>query len=191
MTSELLKSAFDNFYATPVSTWDELVPAGSLIDCKREDQLKASGEIEKYFYLVVEGSVGILIENHNRTICTDMLFENEFVCDYLSFITQKPTPYQVLALEHSKLFRISHRDFSDFTANNKLGDQIWRYATQALFVDKQVQQLRLLTLTATERYRSIMKHQPYIIKRIPQKYIAYYLGVTPQSLSRIRTEAME
>lgn len=115
-----------------------------------------------------------------------MMLDRELACDYLSFITRQPTPYEVITFENSELFRISYDRFEAFTNESEYGDKIWRFATQALYVDKHYQQLQLLTLTATERYELMVRHQPFVIQRIPQKYIASYLGITPQSLSRLR-----
>jgi CRP-like cAMP-binding protein len=118
-----------------------------------------------------------------------MLLDGEFFGDYLSFILRKPTPYEVRTFERSELFRISRQAFEKFTAESKWGDKLWRYANQALYLDKSFQQLDLLTLTAADRYAIMLKQQPFIIQRVPQKYIASYLGITPQSLSRIRKKA--
>src|SRR5690554_480251 len=65
---------------------------------------------------------------------------------------------------------------------------LFLFASEALFVHKQKQQIDILTKTATERYIELQARQPKIIQRTPQKHIASYLGVTPQSLSRIRKE---
>ena len=61
-------------------------------------------------------------------------------------------------------------------------------AAEGLFVHKQNQQIKMLTQTAKKRYLELQVTQPNILQRVPQKYIASYLGITPQSLSRIRAE---
>jgi hypothetical protein len=58
---------------------------------------------------------------------------------------------------------------------------------EQFFVGKQKRELSLLTKTAEERYYSLFKYQPKLIKEIPLKYIASYIGITPQALSRIRS----
>ncbi|MGL5888238.1 MAG: Crp/Fnr family transcriptional regulator, partial [Bacteroidia bacterium] len=71
-------------------------------------------------------------------------------------------------------------------ATSVIGVQIGRIAAESLYIHKQNQQIELLTLTAEERYKQLLQKQPEIIKRTPSKHIASYLGVTPESLSRIR-----
>jgi CRP-like cAMP-binding protein len=131
--------------------------------------------------------VCILIWNVNNFTCTDLLFDYEFAFDYLSFLTRKPTPYEVRTMEDTEIFTTSYNDFVRFTTQSSYGDKIWRYATQALYIDKHYQQLQLLTMTATQRYKLALEHQGSLMQRIPQKYIASYLGITQQSLSRMRS----
>ena len=77
----------------------------------------------------------------------------------------------------------------DYKIDSDFGDKICRFAAEGLFIHKQKQQIDILTKSAKERYLELLNRQPQIIQRTPQKYIASYLGVTPQSLSRIRKEA--
>ncbi len=93
-----------------------------------------------------------------------------------------------MTFEDSILFRISVQNINKYTNENKYGEIIWRYAYQGLYVDKLTQQLELLTKTAAERYKLIFEKHSYIIKYVPQQYIASLLGITPQSLCRIKKE---
>jgi CRP-like cAMP-binding protein len=189
MKPELLKKGFDPYYQFPLNLWKSIAALGEVITVEKEMILKRSGATEKFLYFILQGSGGILLWHGSRVICVDMLLDGEFFGDYLSFILQKPTPYEVRTFERSALFRISSKAFEKFTAESKLGDKLWRYANQALYLDKSFQQLDLLTLSAADRYEVMLKQQPFIIQRVPQKYIASYLGITPQSLSRIRRKA--
>jgi CRP-like cAMP-binding protein len=184
--SIILKLAFDQYLEVPLKEWEPLARSGQIRTVKRETILKRADRTEENLNLIISGSVCILTWNEQNFICTDLLFDNEFGFDYLSFIIRKPTPYEVRTMEETELLTVSYADFEKFTIQSKYGDKIWRYATQALYVDKHYQQLQLLTMTATQRYKLAMKHQGNLMQRIPQKYIASYLGITQQSLSRMR-----
>lgn len=188
MIAEHLKAAFDKYYDLPVAFWQSVAQSGEVVTIGKETTIKSSNKVENYLYLIVKGCGGILLWNKNNFICTDMVLENDFLCDYLSFITREATPYEVLTFEESTLFRISHAALSEITTNSEYGDKFWRYATQALYIDKHHQYIQAFTSTAAEIYKLILAYQPDLINRIPQKYIASYLGVTPQSLSRIRND---
>ncbi len=191
MTSLLLKQAFDKYYTFPIEFWDSISYLGEVFVCDREIILKESHKKENYLYLIMEGSGGILLWNKSNFVCTDMVLERDFLCDYLSLITRKATPYEVRTFEKSKLFRISYSALNEFLLINDYGDKFWRYATNALYVDKHLQYIQTFTSTASDIYTLFQKYQPEIIKRIPLKYIASYLGITPQSLSRIRKELIQ
>ena len=188
MVANLLKQSFDPYYELALSDWESIAAAGEIITFESEAIIKEHDTTEKYLNFVIKGSAGVLLWNKNNFICTDMFFEGDFVCDFLSFITRQPTPYESITFERTELFRIQVLKFEKYIDQHKDGDKVWRYALAGLYVDKHYQQLQLLTYTAAERYELILQHQAFALQHVPLKYIASYLGVTPQSLSRIRTE---
>ena len=70
--------------------------------------------------------------------------------------------------------------------NTGIGNQIGRLACEELFLKKSKRELSLLNDTATKRYLNLMEEQPLLFQQVPLKYIASYIGITPQALSRIR-----
>lgn len=187
-TEEIIKQAFDPYFNVPLELWKSFTDLGEVITTEKDQIVKTTGTTEKYLYFILKGSGGILLWNNNNFVCIDLCYENEFFGDYMSFLDQQSTPLEVITFEPSELFRISKENFFKLSNNNPFGDKICRFASEALFIHKQKQQIDILTKTATERYMELQTLQSNIIQRTPQKYIASYLGITPQSLSRIRTE---
>lgn len=105
----------------------------------------------------------------------------------MSFTLRKATPIEVRLFEDSTIFRISHQSFQLTLMDGNFGEKITKLIAEASFIDKQQQQIDLLTKTAKERYIQLIKYHKGV-NRIPLKYLASYLGITPQSLSRIRLE---
>lgn len=188
MPADLLKHSFDQYYPLPISFWQDLAASGKIVSLEKESTLKAPNTVEQYLYFLLEGCGGILLWHKNNFLCSDLVFQHDFLCDYFSFITQQPTPYEVITFEKASLFKLSFEALTTFTDNNPLGDKFWRYATQGLFLEKHQQYIQAFTNTAEEIYEKILQQQPDILQRVPQKYIASYLGITPQSLSRIRAK---
>lgn len=186
--AQRIKQAFDPYFRVPVEAWQSFADLGELIRCEKEQIIKAVNGTERYLYFILSGSGGVLLWHKNNFVCIDLCYESDFFGDYMSFLNAEASPLEVITLEASELFRISKTNFDVLSTNSDFGDKICRFASEALFIHKQQQQIDILTKTAKERYVELQKKTPEIIQRTPQKYIASYLGVTPQSLSRIRNE---
>ena len=185
MTHHLLKKSFDKYFDAPVETWSKFVNLCDVVIFKKEEIIKQSNTREKYFYFILEGSAGIFLWKKTNFVCVDFVFENNFYGDFMSLLTGKPTALQTMTLEKSKMLRITKDNF-DKLALQQIGAIIKRIASEVSFIDKQQQQIDLLTKTAQQRYQTLIDKFPEIIRRTQQKHIASYLGITPQSLSRIR-----
>lgn len=187
-TEEKIKQAFDPYFNVPIEAWKSFTDLGEVITTTKDQIIKKAGTTERYLSFILKGCGGILLWKNNNFVCMDLCYERDFFGDYMSFLNQKVTPLEVLTFEPAELFRISKFNFDKLSNNTEFGDKICRFASEALFVHKQNQQIDILTKTAAERYIELQIRQPEVIQRTPQKYIASYLGVTPQSLSRIRKE---
>jgi len=185
MPHNLIKKSFDKYFDAPIDTWINFVKLCDIVTFKKEEIIKKSYAIERYFYFILQGSAGIFLWNKSNFVCVDFAFENSFFGDYMSLLTGESTPLQTMTIEKSEMLRITKVEF-DKLSLHPIGEIIKRIASETSFIDKQQQQIDLLTRTAQQRYQTMMSKFPEIIKRIPQKYIASYLGITPQSLSRIR-----
>lgn len=158
----------------------ETHPKGSII-------LKM-GDVENYVSVIEEGAVRFVIPDEEAETTFGFAFEGHFFSAYDSFVFQKPVKYQIETLTEVKVWRISHEDLNNLFHNTREGNLVGRQMAEQFFCGKQNRELSLLTKSATERYYQLFKRQPQIIKEIPLKYIASYIGITPQALSRIRAE---
>lgn len=186
MIARNLKKIFDPYVDLEIKVWKHFEALGELKEFPKETILKASNTREKYFNLLLKGSGGNLIWNTNNFVCIDIAFENDFLIDYMSFTRQQPSPIEVRLFEDSTVFSMPYNNFQQIFKGN-YGEKITRLVVEASFKEKQQQQIDLLTKTAKERYLELLKVKEGV-ERLPLKYLASYLGITPQSLSRIRSE---
>lgn len=182
---EILKATFDQYYNAPLQIWETFAKQGQIVTAKKNEVIKSYDQTEKYFYFIVSGSGGIMLYQSNNYLCIDLCYEGDIFGDYLSFLTNAPTALEVICFEPTILFRINKVNYEQLTTTD-YGKIICQAASNSLFIHKQTQQLDLLSKTAEQRYLQILAKQPNIIKRTPNKYIASYLGIAPESLSRIR-----
>jgi CRP-like cAMP-binding protein len=184
--SILIKKIFDPYFEAPLEIWESFASFLKQSSYKKNEIIKGANKTEKHLSILIEGSAGIFLWKENSTVCLDLCYENEFFGDYMSFLTQKPTELFTQAIEPTEVLSISYSDLNELYMSSEIGMHIGRTAAESLFIHKQTQQIDLLTLTAEERYLNLLKRQPEIVKRTPQKHIASYLGITPESFSRIR-----
>ncbi|MEM8569023.1 MAG: hypothetical protein AAGF85_21365 [Bacteroidota bacterium] len=186
MVANQLKAIFDPFVALDIQVWENFEKLGEIKNYPKEGVLKEANSTEKYLNVLLSGSGGNLIWNKNNFVCIDISYENDFLTDYMSFSLQKPTPIEVRLFENSTVFRVSYENFKTTLLEGNHGEKMTRIIAEFSFIEKQQQQIDLLTKTAKERYVELIKSHK-TIERTPLKYLASYLGVTPQSLSRIRS----
>jgi len=150
-----------------------------------------SGETENYLYFIAEGIVRFFMYKTHPTepskeITFSFIAKNMFYSAYDSFITRNPCEYNVQALQDTVVYRIHHKDIQDLYENTKIGNYIGRISAEQLYLRKAQREISLVSHNAEERYLNLLKSYPEYILQIPLKYIASYLGITPQALSRIR-----
>ncbi|WP_062058549.1 Crp/Fnr family transcriptional regulator [Aquimarina longa] len=144
------------------------------------------GKIENYLSFIEKGSVRLFIPEEDEDQTFGFCFENQFTSAYDSFITQTYSTYQIETLTDTKLWRLTYKDLQDIYKQTKIGNVIGRKIAESLFIMKSKREQSLLNDTAEERYMKLFTEQPHLMREIPLKYLASYIGITPQALSRIR-----
>lgn len=180
-----LKAAFDQFFPAPIDAWMEFAERCTVVNYPKDHILKAAHSTERYMHFIVSGSAGVFLWKENNPVCLDLGFENHFFADYMSLLLGQPTPLETMTLEASILLRLSREDYLKL-GETPVGMVLTRAAGERSYIAKQQQQIDLLTKTAEDRYREMLQMHPEIIRRVAQKHLASYLGITPQSISRIR-----
>lgn len=185
-TPQKVKEVFDRFYQADINLWTEFAKHLQVRTFQKNDTLKDYYQTEKYINILVRGSVAHFVLANEKDICINLYYENQVFSDYLSFLTQSPTVIQTRALEETIVWSISHNHLNQLYTRSKTGLFIGKAISDAMFIRKQSEQISLLTLSPTERYLKIVKERPEIFRRTSLKIICSYLGITAESLSRIR-----
>jgi len=152
----------------------------------KKSVLLKTGQTEKYLSFLQSGIIRFFIPQEEKDITFSFAFDNNFVSAYDSFLTQSPSVYHVETLSATVLWRLTYQDLQIIYQQTQIGNTIGRLAGEDLFLKKSRRELSLLNDTAEQRYLNLFTEQPHLIKEIPLKYIASYIGITPQALSRIR-----
>ena len=185
---EQIKAYIDQIATISKSDWDFFKSKlQRRIILKKTIFLKIN-EIENHISFIESGVVRLFLpkENPEKETTFGFSFKNQFVSAYDSFLTQKPSLYQLQALTEISILSISYKDLQEVYQTTQIGNLIGRLTAERLFLIKSKREQNLLNLTAEERYLNLFKERPELIKVIPLKYISSYIGVTAQALSRIR-----
>jgi CRP-like cAMP-binding protein len=144
------------------------------------------GEIAAHIHYVKKGSLRQWLNKDGKDITTQFFFEGQAVASIESFMNGEPSMFSIESIEASEIVSIPKKTFEEVlrtnpTLKNGFQDYLFqRFRDYArLFISR-------IKDSPRERYEDLMRNHPEIIKRIPQHYIASYLGITPVSLSRIR-----
>ena len=168
--------------------WDNF--SGRLLkrDFKKKTVFLNIGETEKHISFVKNGVIRFYIpkEFKEQEVTFGFCFKNQFVSAYDSFLTQKPSLYELETLADTTLYSISHQDLQEVYKTTEIGNLIGRLTVERLFYIKSKREQSLLNETPEQRYLNLFKERPELIHVIPLKYVSSYIGVTPQALSRIR-----
>lgn len=119
-------------------------------------------------------------------IPADFTKENEWVAYLKSFSTNNPSDMFIKALEDTHLYVLSNTNMQELFQKQPKFMAMRSYYTELSFVKNTEHTSNLATLNAKQRYYEFMKTHPDLLNRIPQYHIAAYLGIKPQSLSRLR-----
>jgi CRP-like cAMP-binding protein len=144
------------------------------------------GQTEDHLSFIETGILRFYIPKEENELTFSFAFNNGFVSAYDSFLTRTPSTYNVETLTKTVLWRLTHGDLQYIYNKTNIGNTLGRYASEELFLKKSKRELSLLNETAAQRYLKLFSEQPQLIQKIPLKYIASYIGITPQALSRIR-----
>ena len=152
----------------------------------KDEHLLEAGQVCRHLTFIEQGLVRYYLFTNGEEQTNYFNKEGEWVCDYPSFIPQTPTTVYIQALEPTTIWTISYNDLQTFYREVKYGERFGRLGIEQVFNNVIQQVISLYTDKPEVRYEKFIKAYFDIAQRIPQYYIASYVGVKPQSLSRIR-----
>lgn len=185
-STEKLKKYLEQF--CPVSETDWALFSSHLQHrvFDRKQQVLKAGQTEQYVSFIDKGIVRYYLEEGDKDITFEIAFENSLASGYDSFLTRTPVLYAAEALVATELWSISYTDLQQTYAMSQIGDRIGRLAAEQLYIRKNKRQLSLLKDGAERRYIRLVEEYSHFVELVPLKYLASYIGITPQALSRIR-----
>lgn len=153
---------------------------------KKGDFFLADGQICKQVGFITKGLMRYYINHDGEEKTYAFSQENQYVCNYESFLPQTPSSKIIQALEDSHVFVISYSDLQLLYAKVREGERYGRITIEAVFLQMLIDINSFYTEAPEVRYEGFLTNHADLQQRISQYHIASFIGVKPQSLSRIR-----
>jgi len=175
----------------PTMTEEEMISFISRLESRtiaKHEFFVREGQVANEMAVVFKGAFRMYFTYREREQTGHFMFEGQWLGDYESFLSRKPAVNNVEALEDSEVFCLS---YDTMQAMYKMGAQYERFGrliAEYVYLVAMNSYKSLLLKTAEERYLELLERQPHILERLPQHYIASYLGIQAPSLSRIRNK---
>lgn len=151
----------------------------------RGEFLKVENTIDTNLYLIDEGSLRFFIRDENDEKTIRFGYGGELVAALDSFISSMPSSLNMQAIRKTKLKVIRREDFMELIASDIKLKLAWEQILGALILECMEREIDILTKSPQERYNRVFRRSPRLFQEIPHKYIASYLNMTPETLSRL------
>ncbi|MCF2446589.1 Crp/Fnr family transcriptional regulator [Dyadobacter sp. CY345] len=154
---------------------------------RKRQYLLQEGDVCKYLTFIASGLLRTYnVDEKGIEHMSVFGWEGWWLSDFSSFLTGKPAIYNIDAIEDSELLQISRQDYEDITIAVPIMDRYFRILYQNSIVTKERRLMSSNTHTAEEKYVELAESNPKMIERVPQNLVASYLGIAPETLSRIK-----
>lgn len=190
MFDQIIKS-LANYISLDKSELEFFLNKLQIKQLKGKELLMGEGQICKNAYFINKGCFRIYNNIEGVEVTGQFFFENDWYTDYASFLSQKPSLLNIETLEKTELIILAKTDLVELFVEIPKFERFGRLIAENAFLGLQQRTDMYVNQSPEQRYLKLMNDRPNIFQRVPQHYIASYLGIKPPSLSRIRKRIFE
>ncbi|WP_199140048.1 Crp/Fnr family transcriptional regulator [Pedobacter sp. ASV12] len=148
--------------------------------------LLRAGETEKNLYFIVSGAVRIFLPSAHEEHTIRLGYEGSIINSLASFLTGQPSEFYVEAIRKTVVNVISKEQVIEISQASTASLKAYNNLLETVITQQMEREVDLLTASPTERLQRVLKRSPHLFQQVPLKYIASYLRMSPETLSRIR-----
>ena len=186
--TEKLKSSLLSLTQIPESELNDFCENLKYKQYQKGTFLCQEGQVEHHIYYLLSGATRNYFQKDEKDFTVSFHFENEFVSAYYSFLTREPSRFSIEIIQDAEVILIPYQHLHDFYKKSVNGERTGRLIAESQYIKRLQREMELLSLTAEERYAKLMEFNPALIQTISIKHLSSFLGIQPESLSRIRKQ---
>jgi CRP-like cAMP-binding protein len=146
--------------------------------------LTREGEVEQHLYYIHSGNLMIYYEQEEVEQVVGFGYEDTLICSFPSFIRNQPSGYYIRAMSDCTLSGINRTAFYQMLESSSELESVWRKMIEEALLGRIEREIDLLTISPAERLQRLLDRSSHLFQRVPHKYIASYLRMAPETLSR-------
>ena len=181
-----LRCAFDAIAPLPAAEWEFCRAHATVRDFARGEPLVRQGERVDWLGFLLSGLVRYYRLEDGREVTLGFDREERFVGAFDAYTSRQPARYSIHALEPGRVVRFDRNLFDQLAARHAIWRELSMRIAERQLAHRIDKELRIRTLSAEERYTELVRSDSYLVHRVPQYQLASYLGIAPETLSRIR-----
>lgn len=158
---------------------------GEEIIVNREQMICRAGEKDTNLYWITEGCLRVYVWQEETEKTIRFGYENNIIVALDSFIRGGATQFNIQGLRKTAVKKASKKDFMSWVLDDPKREQGWIMGMEELVHQQLEREIDLLTDAPSERFKRVLERSPQLFQEVPFKYIASYLRMTPETLSRI------
>lgn len=163
-----------------------VIPVITVRKFDKKQLLTRAGEIEDHFNFIIKGLIRKYYRKNHHEINTQISTEGHIIHSQESFHSRQPSEYFVEAIEPSVVVSVTYDDLEALFARSKKMEHLGRLVITHTMVLKDRWQMQLVKMTPRERFLHFVTRNPELMQRVPQKFLASYLNIKPETFSRFK-----
>ena len=170
-------------------TREELIELLGYCEIRRFDKrtiIVEEGEIDNYLNLVVKGLIRKYLPVRKNEVILQLATEGHVVQSEISFLTRTPSTVMLETLEPTILLSLTYDKMEEALDRFPKGERLGRMILYGMYIKKDQNRYNRLSKTTRQRFFDYIDHHPHMLQRVPQKYLASYLQIKPETFSRLK-----
>ncbi|HEV2478753.1 MAG TPA: Crp/Fnr family transcriptional regulator [Puia sp.] len=183
---DLLRQFVSGYVALNPEDFSLLAEKVTVRSFDKREMLLRPGEVEQYMNFIIRGLARMYFYKGRSEVILNLAKEKELISSSSSFLSGAPSNYYIETLEPTTFLSISRDDLEMVYRQNSRIERLGREIITHFVLEKEEWEHACMRLDTRERFLQFVERNPELVQRVPQKYLASYLNMKPETFSRLK-----